>query len=225
MMQGAAGAMTSCLTPPWGLNYAFLQVLVAQSWVPCLELLLAKQLFLMLQLQYFGHLMQRAWCWERLRAEGEGGNRGWDGWMALLTQWTWVWANSRGWWRTGKPGVLQSMGLQRVRHDLVTEQQQQNKGISPKVRAPSWWQPTLAYGHWRGGKVWPLCFRAGHWWGAIPGQPPWAWLRPHARACLHCSSTSPPAQSFLVATHSSTLAWKIPWTEPVHESEELKSLQ
>jgi len=45
--------------------------------------------------------------------------RGWDGWMASLTQWTWVWANSRIWWRTGKPGVLQSMGLQRVRHDLA----------------------------------------------------------------------------------------------------------
>ena len=57
-------------------------------------------LMLKLKLQYFGHLMQRAdslkrpWCWERLKA-GEGGNRGWDGWMASLTPWTWVWANSR----------------------------------------------------------------------------------------------------------------------------------
>ena len=50
------------------------------------------------------------WCWERLRAGGEGGNRGWYGWMASLTQWTWVWANSRRYWMTGKPGVLQSMG-------------------------------------------------------------------------------------------------------------------
>ena len=62
------------------------------------------------------------WCWEGLRA-GEGGNRGWDGWMASLTQWTWVWANSRRYWRTGKPGMLQSMGLQRVLHNLATEQQ------------------------------------------------------------------------------------------------------
>ena len=51
------------------------------------------------------------------------GNRGWDGWMASLTQWTWVWAKSRRWWRTGKPGML-SMGPQRVRHNLATEQQQ-----------------------------------------------------------------------------------------------------
>ena len=52
--------------------------------------------------------------WERLRAGGEGGNRGWDGWMAPSAQWTWVWANPRRYWRTGKPGVLQSTGSQRV---------------------------------------------------------------------------------------------------------------
>ena len=55
-------------------------------------------------------------------AEGEEGNRGWDGWMASSTQW-WVWANSRRWWRTGKPGALQSMGSQIVRHDSETQQQ------------------------------------------------------------------------------------------------------
>ena len=52
---------------------------------------------------------------------GEGDDRGWDGWMASLAWWTWVWANSRRWWRTGKPGLLQSMGLQRIRHDWATE--------------------------------------------------------------------------------------------------------
>ena len=51
----------------------------------------------------------RSWYWAWLRAGGEGGNRGWDGWMASPTQWTWVWASSRRLWRTGKPGVLQSM--------------------------------------------------------------------------------------------------------------------
>ena len=56
--------------------------------------------------------LKRLWCWERWRGGGEGGNRGWDGWMASLTQWTWVWASSRSWWWTGKPGMLQSMGLQ-----------------------------------------------------------------------------------------------------------------
>ena len=63
----------------------------------------------------------RPWCWERLRARGERGNRGWDGWMASPTQWTWTWANSGRQRRAGKPGVLQSMGSQRVGHDLVTE--------------------------------------------------------------------------------------------------------
>ena len=50
------------------------------------------------------------WCWERLRAGGEGDYRGWDGWMASPTQWIWVWVNAKCWWWTGRPGVLQSMG-------------------------------------------------------------------------------------------------------------------
>ena len=66
-------------------------------------------------------LIWRPWCWERLRAGGEGDNREWDGWMASPTQWTWVWVNSRRWWWTGRPGVLQFMGLQRVGHDWATE--------------------------------------------------------------------------------------------------------
>ena len=53
---------------------------------------------------------KRPWCWERLKAGKEGDDRGWDGRMASLTQWTWVWASSGSWWWTGKPGVLQSMG-------------------------------------------------------------------------------------------------------------------
>ena len=65
------------------------------------------------------------WCWERLRAEGEEGIRGWDGLIASLMQWTWTWANSERWWGTGRPGVLQSMGSQRVGHDWAIEQQQQ----------------------------------------------------------------------------------------------------
>ena len=63
----------------------------------------------------------RSWCWERLKAGGEGDDRRWDGWMASLTQWTWVWVSSRSWWWTGKPGMLQSLGSQRVRHDWATE--------------------------------------------------------------------------------------------------------
>ena len=90
-------------------------------------------MMLKLKLQYFGHLMQRAnslekpWFWERLKAGGEGDDRGWDGWMASPTWWTWISANSRRRWRTGNPGVVQSMGSQIVKHNQVTEQQQ--KGL------------------------------------------------------------------------------------------------
>ena len=66
---------------------------------------------------------KRPWCWEKLKAGGEGDNRGWDGQMSSPTQWTWVWASSGKWYRTGKPGMLQSRGLQRVGHDWATEQQ------------------------------------------------------------------------------------------------------
>ena len=55
---------------------------------------------------------KRAWCWARLKAGGEGDDRGWDGWMASSTRWTWVWERSGSWWWTGRPGVLQSMGSQ-----------------------------------------------------------------------------------------------------------------
>ena len=76
-------------------------------------------LMLKLKLQYFGATWceelthwKRPWCWERLKAGGEGKDREWDGWMASLTPWTWVWVNSGRWWWTGRPGVLQSMVLQ-----------------------------------------------------------------------------------------------------------------
>ena len=57
-------------------------------------------------------LWKITWCWERLKAGGEGDNRGLDGWMASPTRWTCVWASSSSWWWTGRPGVLQSMGSQ-----------------------------------------------------------------------------------------------------------------
>ena len=64
---------------------------------------------------------ERLWCWEGLGAGGEGDDRGWDGWMASLTRWIWVWVNSGSWWWTGRPGVLQFMASQRVGHDWATE--------------------------------------------------------------------------------------------------------
>ena len=64
--------------------------------------------------------LKRPWCWERLKAGGEGNDREWDGWMASPTQWTCVWASSSSWLWTGKPGMLQFMGSQGVRHDWAT---------------------------------------------------------------------------------------------------------
>ena len=64
---------------------------------------------------------ERPWYWKRMKVGGEGDDRRLDGWMASLTLWTWVWASSGSWCWTGKPGVLQSMGSQRVRHDWATE--------------------------------------------------------------------------------------------------------
>ena len=84
-------------------------------------------LILKLKVQYYDYLMwrtdsfEKTLIWERLKAGGEGDDRGWDGWMASLIQWTWVLASSRGWWKTGKPGMLQSLVSQRVGHDWVTE--------------------------------------------------------------------------------------------------------
>ena len=84
-------------------------------------------LMLKLKLQYFGHLMRRVDSLEKslvlrgIEGRGEGDNRGWEGWMASLTRWTWVWVNSGSWWWTGRPGVLQFMGSQRVGRDWATE--------------------------------------------------------------------------------------------------------
>ena len=80
-------------------------------------------LMLKLKLQYFGHLMRRADSFEKTLMLGkiEGGRRRgwrrWDGWMASLPRWTWVWVGSGSWWWTGRPGILQFMGSQRVRRD------------------------------------------------------------------------------------------------------------
>ena len=80
-----------------------------------------ERLMLKLKLQYFGHLMRRAdsfekpWCWERLRVGGEGNGKGWDGWMASPTWWTWVWVNSRSWWWTGKRAAIHGIAKSQKR--------------------------------------------------------------------------------------------------------------
>ena len=84
--------------------------------------------------QYFGHLMRRPdwkrpWCWERLKAEGEGIDRGWDGWMTSLIQWTWIWANSAD-CEGQRSLVCHSPWGYRVGHNWVTEQQQKRNTLS-----------------------------------------------------------------------------------------------
>ena len=75
---------------------------------------------------------KRSWCWERLKAGGEGGDRI-RCWMASLTQWTWVWANSGSWWWTGRPGMLQSMGLQELDiSELLNNKNKNPSGVSSK---------------------------------------------------------------------------------------------
>ena len=104
-----------------------------QSWV------FIEGLMLKLKLQYFGHLMRRVDSLEKTLVLGgiggrrRGHNRGWDGWMASPTWWAWVWVNSGSWWWTGRPGVLQFMGSQRVRHDWATElTNNSNLNVHPK---------------------------------------------------------------------------------------------
>ena len=111
-------------------------------------------LMMKLKLQYFGHLMWSTDSLEKTLMLGkiEGGrrgdNRGWDGWMASPTWWTWVWVNSGSWWWTGRPGVLQFMASQRVKHHWATEL---NWIL---VSSGSVWKIKQEYGNKP--KMWPL---------------------------------------------------------------------
>ena len=113
---------TRLLIVPWTARWSNQSILKEISPEYSLEGLMLK-----LKLQYLATSCEelthwkRSWCWERLGAGGEGDDRGWDGWMASPTQWIWVWGSSGSWWWTGKPGVLRSMGSQRLRHDWATE--------------------------------------------------------------------------------------------------------
>ena len=110
------------LRVPWTASRSNQSILKEISPEYSLEGLMLKQ-----KLQYFDPLiwrtdsLEKILILERLKTGGEGDNREWDGWMVSLTRWSWVWGSSRSWWWTGKPGVLQSMGLQRVGHNWATE--------------------------------------------------------------------------------------------------------
>ena len=105
---------------PWTARRSNQSILKDISPDYSLEGLILKLKLLAIWCKELTHL-KRPWCWERLRAGAEGDDRGWDGWMASLTQWTWVWVNFGSWWWTGRPGVLRFMGSQRVGHDWETE--------------------------------------------------------------------------------------------------------
>ena len=112
---------TRLLRIPWTARRSNKSVLEAITPECSLEGLMLK-----LKLHYFGYLMWSANSFEKTLMlgkikGGEGDNRGWNGWMASPTQWTWVWVNSGSWWWTGRPGVPESIGSQRVRHDWATE--------------------------------------------------------------------------------------------------------
>ena len=108
------------LRVPWGSKQSILKEISPEYSL--------EELMLRLKLQYFGHLMWRIDPLEKtlmlggkLGAEGEGDDRGWDGWMVSPTRCTWVWVNSRSWWWTGRPGVLRFTGLQRAGRNWATE--------------------------------------------------------------------------------------------------------
>jgi len=123
---------------------------------------------------------KRLWCWEGLGAGGEGDERGWDGWMASPTQWTWVGVNSGSWWWTGRPGVLRFMGSQKVGHDWATELK--------RVILPLIWSLRCCY------KLW-------HFWSSVRS---WLYeLSMHARIVV--SSISCPLISGSIPNWDSSL--------------------
>ena len=142
---------------------------------------------------------KRPWCWEGFGAGGEGDDRGWDGWMASPTRWTWLWVNSGSWWWTGRPGVLWFMGLQRVGHDWVTELTDWLKILLNRLVE---------------GNGTPLQYSClenpmdgGAWKAAVHGVAE-GWTRlSDFTFTFHF-----PTLEKEMATHSSVLAWRIPGT-------------
>ena len=194
---------------------------------------------LKLILQYFGHLMQRTDSLEKtlmlLKTEGrrEGDNRGWDGWMASLIWWTWVWVSSGSWWWTGKPGVLQSMGLQRVRHDwvnwteldwtIIFKIKMLSKVITPWLNfclillwikgvgitcSPGIFNCISGY---RKDEFWAQRVSDLLWWTWRSLVSLVAQMAIQKTQVLSLGQKHPLKKG--IATHSSILAWRIPWTE------------
>ena len=145
---------------------------------------------LMLKLHYFRQLMistdslERCWFWESLKKGGDANDREWDGWMASLTRWTWVWTSSRSWWWTGKPDVRRSMGSQKVRHSccIWTDSLE---GVMLKLklqyfghlmRKPTHWKDPDAGNDWRPGRE---GWQRMRWLEASQAQ--WTWVSANSR--------------------------------------------
>ena len=144
-------------------------------------------------------------CWERLKVGGEGDNRGWEGWMASPTQWTWVWVNSRSWWWTGRPGVLQSIGSQsQTQLNWIELTEHDTNRIKERI---IWlfinryiWQNSRPQGHNREGNGSPLQYSClknpvdrGAWWAAVHRvAQTWTWLKQLSmHACIGEGNGSP----------------------------------
>ena len=153
------------------------------------------------------------WCWEGLGAGGEGNDRGWDSWMASVTRWAWVWATSGSWWWTGRPGVLQFTGSQRVGHDWATELnwtrrlriclQCRRPEFKPRVRKIPWrseWQP-LQYSCLEN----PM--NRGAWKTAVHGVAEGRTRLSDFTFTFHFDALEEE-----MAIHPSVLAWRIPGT-------------
>ena len=194
---------------------------------------------LKLILQNFGHLMQRTDSLEKtlmlLKTEGrrEGDNRGWDGWMASLIWWTWVWVSSGSWWWTGKPGVLQSMGLQRVRHNwvnwteldwtIIFKIKMLSKVITPWLNfcLILLWIKGVGITCSPGIFNWISGYRKDEFWAQrVSDLLWWTWrslvslvaqMAIQKTQVLSLGQKHPLKKG--IATHSSILAWRIPWTE------------
>ena len=128
------------LQVPWSARRSNLSILKEINHAYSFEGLMLK-----LKLQYSGHVIWRtdslesSWCWERLKAGREGDDRRLDGWMASLTQWSWVWVNSGSWWWSGRPGMLQFIGSQRVGHDWATELHWTEMGVKVREGKGTFW--------------------------------------------------------------------------------------